>query len=399
MLKKMIGCVLMILGTAVGAGMLALPLATSGANFQTTVAMMLFSWVVMTIGAFAILEVNLWFPSGAHLISMVDKTLGKPAKQLTWVVYLLLLYSALSAYLSGMGDIIHGLLQSAHIMLPRSLSTLLALLILGGVVSRGVSTVDVVNRSLMSIKLFSYFVLVFAVASHISLPNLVQGKYQIHTTALMVIITSFAFAFIVPTLRAYLNSDVPKLKKVILWGSLSPLIIYLIWTSCIQGMFMRTGDLGLVAISHASDPNSMLMKGITLLVNNTFLSDFAKLFMSICMVTSFLGVSMGLTDFIADGLQYSKKGIEGAKILGLTFIPPFVLVLFDPGIFIKALSYVGFFCVYLLILLPVAMLYYGRYRKSYEGVVVVPGGKKLLIIVGVIGILLLIFQIVSEFVH
>ncbi len=45
------------------------------------------------------------------------------------------------------------------------------------------------------------------------------------------------------------------------------------------------------------------------------------------------------------------------------------------------------------------MLYYGRYRKSYEGVVIVPGGKKLLIIVGVIGILLLIFQIVSEFVY
>jgi tyrosine-specific transport protein len=399
MLKKMIGCVLMIIGTAVGAGMLALPLATAGANFQTTMIMMLFSWVVMTVGAFAILEVNLWFPSGSHLISMVDNTLGSGVKRLTWVIYLLLLYSALSAYLSGMGDIIHGLLQSVHISMPHAVTTLIALLALGAIVYRGVGTVDVVNRSLMSVKLFSYVVLVFAVASHISFPHLVEGKYQVHTVALMVIITSFAYAFIVPTLRAYLNSDVPKLKKVIFWGSLAPLIIYIIWTVCIQGLFPRTGDAGLLAIAGAQDPNSLLMQGITKVVNDSFLSDFAKIFMSICMVTSFLGVSIGLTDFIADGLQYAKRGWEGSKVMLMTFLPPFVLVLFRPDIFIKALSYVGFFCVYLLILLPVMMLYQGRYRQSKQGPILVPGGKKLLIIVGIIAVLLLLFQVVAEFFH
>jgi tyrosine-specific transport protein len=399
MLKKMIGCVLMIIGTIVGAGMIALPLATSESNFQTTFIIMMFSWIIMTIGAFAILEVNLWFPSGAHLISMVDKTLGKHVKVITWIVYLLLLYSALSAYLSGMGDILHGLLQSAHINLARSLSTVLALLILGTVVVRGVSTVDIVNRNLMTIKLFSYVVLVFAIAPHISFSYLKAGNYTSNTTALMVIITSFAFSFIVPTIRAYLESDLKKLKQVIMWGSASALIIYLLWAACVQGLLPRTGDLGLIGISHSSEPNGLLMKSITAIMKDGFFSGFIKIFMSICMITSFFGVSLGLTDFIADGLQYNKKGLEGVKIYALTFLPPFILVLFSPGIFIKALSYVGFFCIYLLVLLPMMMLYQGRYKKSLQGKLIVPGGKILIIIIGIIAVALLLLQVISEFLH
>src|SRR5579872_3310047 len=128
MLKKMIGSVLMIVGTAVGAGMLALPVATAAANIQTTVLMMLFSWTIMTIGALALLEVNLWFPPGANIISMVGKTFGPYAKIITGLVYALLLYSLLCAYLAGTSDIFQGLLKSiAHIDLSRHITTILAL--------------------------------------------------------------------------------------------------------------------------------------------------------------------------------------------------------------------------------------------------------------------------------
>ena len=75
MISKTTGSVLMILGTSIGAGMLALPIVSAYANWPLTFLMMIFSWFLMTTGAFALLEVNLWFSSEANLISMVNNTL------------------------------------------------------------------------------------------------------------------------------------------------------------------------------------------------------------------------------------------------------------------------------------------------------------------------------------
>ncbi|MDX2164754.1 MAG: aromatic amino acid transport family protein [Gammaproteobacteria bacterium] len=384
MISKTIGSVLMILGTAVGAGMLALPIASAHANWQTTTLMMLFSWFFMTTGAFAILEVNLWFSAETNLISMVDKTLGKYFKYLTWFVYLLLLYSLLCAYLSGGSDILRGLFSNIHVQLPSWGSTLLALVVLGAVVIRGVGSVDMVNRGLMSVKLLAYAVLVIAIFPHVSFDNIHAGDYVYSTSTLMVMMTSFGFAIIVPTLRGYLNSDVSRLKKVLFIGSLLPLILYLVWIFAIQGLLSRAELLPMIS----GDTNSLLMNSVSELLNKGALGDIAKLFISICAITSFLGVSICLVDFLADGLQW-KRGI---KIYAAAFLPPLSIVLINPNIFIKALSYAGLCCVYLLILLPMLMLYSGRYRKHIEGARMLPKCKYFVLTCILIGIMLMVLN-------
>ena len=60
--SKMIGSVLLIVGTAIGAGMLALPIATAQLGFAGSIILLFVSWFVMTGGAFLLLEVNLWMP-------------------------------------------------------------------------------------------------------------------------------------------------------------------------------------------------------------------------------------------------------------------------------------------------------------------------------------------------
>lgn len=392
-MKKIVGCILMIIGVAVGAGMLALPLASAQANFQTTLLMMLFSWSIMTLGALAILEVNLWLPEGANFISMANRTTGKTFGAVTWIVYLLLLYSLMCAYLSGTGDILQGLLANIGLHLPRWMATLFALLILGAIVIKDVRVVDIFNRSLMSIKLLVYVLLLFAVMPHVNLSYLSSGHYIYKTSTLMVMMTAFGFAPIVPTLRVYLRSNISKLKKVILLGSLFALTIYILWVFNIQGLVIRSGAAGLLAIAASSEPNTALINSMNSLLHSEILSIFVKIFISICALTSFLGVSLALTDFIADGLQYKKKYFEGFMVYLLTFLPPLIVVLFWPGIFIKALSYAGFCCIFLLILLPVIMLYRGRYYKHFTGPKIVPGGKISLILIMAVSVALIVLQI------
>ena len=110
------------------------------------------------------------------------------------------------------------------------------------------------------------------------------------------------------------------------------------------------------------------------------------------MVTAFLGVSLGLFDFLADGLKLQKTGSQGKYTLALTFLPPLAVVLFNPGIYLQALSYAGVCCVILLLLLPAIMSWRGRKtcalatNESH----MVPGGTVSLSILGFIGLGLLV---------
>ena len=69
--SKLLGGVLLIVGTTIGAGMLALPVATAQLGFWTSVGMLIGCWGIMTLCAFLFLEVNLWLPPNTNLISCV----------------------------------------------------------------------------------------------------------------------------------------------------------------------------------------------------------------------------------------------------------------------------------------------------------------------------------------
>src|SRR5207244_6831371 len=94
---------------------------------------------------------------------------------------------------------------------------------------------------------------------------------------------------------------------------------------------------------------------------------------------SFLGVTLGLLDFLADSLKIKKQGGRKAGLFVAVFLPPLLIALCNPGIFLNALTYAGGFgCALLLGLIPILMVWVGRYRKGYTGQHQVPGGRVLL---------------------
>jgi tyrosine-specific transport protein len=387
---KVLGGILIILGTSIGAGMLALPISTYNENYIMTLGLLVASWLSMTFGALAILEVNLWLPEDSNLVSMAKATLGRSGQLAAWFTCLFLLYSLLCAYISGVGDILHSLLLAINIPIPEAFAAILPVIILGAIVYRGIYSVDLVNRGLMSVKMLTLLILIAAIMPHVETHNLFVGGYGLHTSILMVMITSFGYALIIPSLRTYFKSDVKKLRTIIIIGSCIPLVVYALWVTVIQGIIPRYGSDGLEAIANSSHATSLL---ITITCNNIhslWLEKIVNVFISICAVTSFLGVAICLADFIADGLGLKKAGKNNIIIYTLTFLPPLLIVILAPGIFIKALSYAGMFCVILLMLLPLLMLYSGRYIKNIAHGYKIYGGKTIVICGLFISIILLI---------
>lgn len=378
---KLVGGILLIVGTSIGAGMLALPIATAELGFIGSCILLLGCWFVMSCGALLLLEVNLWMPQNSNLISMAKATIGPSGQIISWVTYLLLLYSLLCAYIAGGSDLFHNLLAASHIEIPQWISAIIFTLILGSVVYMGIHAVDYTNRGLMFVKLGVYILLIILLMPYVSLEKLSEGTMRKITSAgaLTVTITSFGYAAIVPSLRVYFGGDVKKLKTAILIGSLIPLVCYIAWDLAIMGIISLNGENGLIAVLHSKNSTSDLVNTLSATVNKGAVTFFAKLFTSICVVTSFLGVALCLTDFLADGFQLEKKGASNIFIHAITFLPPLVIVFFFPDAFVKALEYAGIYCVVLLILLPAWMAWQGRYREHIARGYQVFGGKLLLI--------------------
>ncbi len=110
----LLGGILLVAGTTIGAAMLALPIVTGFAGFWPSVFLCVVFWLYMTFTALLMLEVNLWMGEHTNLVTMAKKTLGRGGKICTWIIYLFLLYSLTTAYIAGGGpiflEIIEGLL-------------------------------------------------------------------------------------------------------------------------------------------------------------------------------------------------------------------------------------------------------------------------------------------------
>jgi tyrosine-specific transport protein len=394
---KIVGSILLIVGTSIGAGMLALPIATAQLGFIGSILLLLGCWFVMTAGAFLLLEVNLWLPQNSNIISMAKVTLGPIGQVIAWVTYLLLLYSLLCAYIAGGSDLFHHLLAANGMHQSRGISAIIFTFLFGSIVYLGIRSVDYANRFLMFMKLATFVMLALLLAPLMSSANLLTGEIKniASATAITITITSFGYATIVPSLRIYLASDIKKIKLAILIGSLIPLFCYAIWDAVIMGVIPLQGEHGLYAILSSKASTSSLVYTLSTLAAKRSISFFVNVFTSICVLTSFLGVSLCLVDFLADGLKQEKDGVANIFMHLLAFTPPLFIVLFYPYAFIQALEYAGIDSVILLILLPAWMALRGRYKHALAKGFSVWGGPLFLFFLIAFSLLMIVWSLIK----
>ena len=367
------GGILLVTGTTIGAGMLALPIVTGFAGFWPACVLFIVYWLYMSFTALLMLEVNLWMEEHTNLITMAKRTLGRGGRIFSWVVYLFLLYTLTTAYLAGGGPIfLEGLESLTGWHSPSWLTPFPLLIIFGFFVYQGARSVDYVNRLLMLGLVVSYVLMIIFLAPHVEPSLLKHADWSLIWVAISIVSTSFGFHIIIPTLTDYLQRDIKQLRFVLVIGSFIPLIVYISWELLTLGIVPLNAPNGLVS-GYQEGIDGATLLGIYL--GKTDLSLLARLFSLFAIVTSFLGVSLSLRDFLADGLNI-KKTAEGRLMLYLfTFVPPLVITLIDPRAFLNALEYAGAFGVVTLLgLLPVLMVWRGRYVQHRKGPYRAPGG-------------------------
>lgn len=376
-LTRLLGGILLVAGTAIGAAMLGLPVSVGQAGLVPSIVLFFITWIVMTYGALLLLEVNLSLNEGANMISMAAKTLGKKGAAVCWVLYLFLLYSLLTAYLSEsmltFADMFSAFLGGA---VPLWTGLVPVLGLFGALVATGVRSVDITNRVLMVGLLVSYVAIMVITAPEVEADRLLHIDLSKIPMAVTLVVTSFGFAIIIPSLRRYFKADVEALKMAILIGCAAPLVVYILWVTAALGVLPLEGPYGLQVAFQEGVSGARLMAIVGDTLSNTWIPIMARTLTFFAIMTSFLGVSLCLMDFLADGFRIEKSALGRVLLYFLTFGPPLVISFTAKRVFLSALEYAGAFGVItLLVLLPACMVWSGRYFMQYKSPYRAPGGK------------------------
>jgi len=349
--NRLIGGILLVAGTAIGAGMLALPVSTSFGGFIPSIGIFFVCWLLMLVTAFFFLDVNLSIRGEPNLVSMAGKTLGIYGKILSWVFYLLLMYLLLAAYIAGCSPLFQMTFTNVfHITFPKWFYHFILPALFGGFVYLGTRGVDYLNRFLMFGLIVSYFLLVGYCPSFIEAPRLLHQDYAASLLSIPIVITSFGYHIIIPTLTTYMDHDVKRLQKILVIGSCVPFAIYVLW------QWIILGSVPLPLLANAWQEGLPATAPLSKVTVSNWVALGAKFFSFFAIVTSFLGVSLSLSDFLTDGLKI-KKSWEGRLFaIGLTFIPPLIFIFTYQKSFYLALEYAGIFVAVLLGILPSLMV-------------------------------------------
>ncbi len=394
---KILGGILLVAGTTIGAAVLALPVTTGLVGFYPTMALFVLYWILMTYAAMLFLEVNLWLEGpGTNIISMAHATLGKTGETVCWLLYLFLLYTLTTAYMAVSGPLfLHILTWVTGISFPAWVGPLPLVFIFSFFIYEGAAYVDYINRFLMLGLLLTFVILNSWLIPHIDLELLSYHNYALIPLAVAQVAVSFGYHIIIPTLTRYLKRDVDALFKVIVIGGMIPLIVNGIWVFVALGNIPLTGPYGLVE-GYVSGSNAVDLIAASL--GHSWLNIVAQCFLFCCIVTSFLGVSLSLRDFLADGLGIKNTAVGRWVLYFLTFVPPLVFAISIQRAFFTALDYAGVLGVLvLLVVMPIAMTWSGRYIKGFSSDEFrAPGGKGALVIALIVTSVMIIMEFMNK---
>lgn len=387
MKNKILGSALMIAGTTIGAGMLAMPLTSAGIGFGATLALLVGLWALLTYTGLLFMEVYQTAKAqDVGVATLAEQYFGLTGRFLATFSLLVLLYALLAAYITGGGSLLSGVLPDFGES-TQKIGIILFTLILGAFVVVGIQGVDGLTRVLFIGKIIAFVFVILMMLPKAQLENLTAVPLDnlLIVSAVPIFFTSFGFHVIMGSINHYLNAEMKKIRAAILIGTLIPLVAYVLWQLATHGVLSQGEFVQLLQ----QDPTlNGLVKATSQITGSTVLGEMVRIFSALALITSFLGVAMGIFEGVGDLLKRVNLPNNRLILTPLTFIPPLAFALFYPNGFIAALGYAGLLFAFYGLILPIGLAWKARQQHPnlpYR----VAGGNIGLLIALIAGVLIM----------
>lgn len=390
MKNRVLGSTLIIAGTAVGAGMLAMPLTSAQMGFGMTFSLLFILWALLTYTALLYAEVHQYDANDAGIATLTERYFGPVGRLFVNFILLFFMYAVLTAYVTGSGDLLFSLLPESLALDPvkaRKIASFLFAVFFGAIVTIGIGLSDITNRFLFSLKVVSFIILLYLLFNKLSFTNLQSSPTNnlLFFSALPIFFMTFGFHICTPTINEYLEGDNRKLKLSAFLGSTGIFIIYIIWQMATHGVLKQSE---LIAILNQEPNLNGLIHAFEVTTGSKTISEIVRIFSVLALTTSYIGVSLGLSNAVKDLLAHFNLSKNNLMVGAITFIPPIIVGFTYPGIFLSAFAFAGIIFAFIGIILPVVLAY--KARKENPNGNHVFGGNFLLIIALICAVIIMI---------
>lgn len=203
--------ILLVAGTTIGAGILAIPAVTQESGFLASSVACILCWIFMVTTGLLIAEVNVntmceLGSGGVSLVSMAKRTLGVAGVQFSCWSYIFIHYALLIAYVARSSDILTNFLG-----IPLWESATLFSLVFGGICYFGSQRfIGAVNGVLVFGIIISFTSLVVAASGDLHLDALLKANFSAVPMSIPIIALSFVYQNVVPVLCTNLEGNLSK---------------------------------------------------------------------------------------------------------------------------------------------------------------------------------------------
>lgn len=387
--KSLLGGAMIIAGTTVGAGMFSLPVVGAGMWFSYAMLMLLGIWFCMLMSGLLLLETNLHFEPGASFDTLTKETLGQFWRIVSGASIAFVLYILTYAYISGGGSIVNHSLQGLGVELPQSIAALVFAVVLATIVLISTKAVDRITTIMLGGMIITFFLAIGNLLIEIDTTKLLMpdgnGQFAPYLWAALPFgLASFGYHGNVPSLVKYYGKDASTIIKAIFVGTFIALVIYICWLVATMGNIPRSQFIDIIA---QGGNIGVLVGALSNVMASSWLNSMLTLFANLAVASSFLGVTLGLFDYLADLFNFDDSRSGRMKTALVTFLPPTVLGLLFPDGFLVAIGFAALAATIWAVIVPALMAYKSRQLFPNSTSFKVIGGTPLIVVVVLFGVI------------
>ena len=381
-----------IASVCVGAGMLGLPSAGAGAWTSWSSLAIILTMIIMTVSGWMLLEAFKPYELTASFNSVTKDLLGHKINIFNNLTVYFVGGILLYAYITSSGLILSGLLG-----INSQFASVLFVLVFSCFVWHSTRAVDRISVVLIAFMVLSFVFGVSGLAANIDATMLFHslteelGQAPYALAMLPVALTSFGYHHSVASMRAYYGEE-QKAKQAILGGTLIALALYLLWLLSIFGNLPRSAFGPVIAKGGDVD---VLLGALASVIESKRVSNAINLFSMAAILSSFIGVGLGVFDYLADLFKFDNSRQGRAKSWGVTFLPPLLFSLLFPFGFVVAIGYAGAAATVWACIIPALLAKKSRELAPQGGGFKAPGGQPMVVAVIVFGVLTAVFHLMA----
>lgn len=346
--------IFLIVGTAIGAGILALPISTVDAGFLGSTVGLLITWCFMTFSALQLVKARLCFSEDVDIATMTTELLGRRVNILIELAYLSLLLSLVSLYITTGSSWVSDLIFSySGLLIPPFLAQISFTFIIAFIIYQGMGNLANINQYITSAKLFFLFMIIMTSFSFVEVKELEPYTFETIPKTLSMLLAIFGFASILPSLATHLNNSKKQLESSVLIGSIIILVCYILWEYVVFGV---VGSHGLQTIANSQDKGTEVIHALSEIVNNSAFHTYGIGVIITAIMTSFLGVGHCLFSYLKDALPIRHGRVNSLVAIFSGFLTPIIIINIYPSGISSILGFAGIFVATILGILPSCMV-------------------------------------------